>query len=126
METASAAKQEPDLVFSVEFGSVFNWINSGVALQDGERFVAVAGREDGVAEPLDIAGGHIADVVLILDHEDCRSPAHVDVLANADPIRESSAEAPESNGFRLKCRSSRPSPTLRRARIQSVLQPVAE
>ena len=32
VETASAAKQEPDLVFSVEFGSVFNWADSGIAV----------------------------------------------------------------------------------------------
>jgi multiple sugar transport system substrate-binding protein len=32
VETASAAKQEPDLVFSVKFGSVLNWTDSGIAL----------------------------------------------------------------------------------------------
>jgi multiple sugar transport system substrate-binding protein len=32
VETASAAKQEPDLVFSVKFGSVIGWTDSGVAL----------------------------------------------------------------------------------------------
>jgi multiple sugar transport system substrate-binding protein len=32
VETASAAKQEPDLVFSVKFGSVLNWTDNGIAV----------------------------------------------------------------------------------------------